>query len=268
MSRKRDYSEEVFTSEFAYKILREIYTGNARNPTNIAESLDSTYYSVNNYMKGFRELEFIQSERDGKKKLYSVDTNSIYNFWISRLSSTLQDLEDKIESDKLEKYEFAGINQDKYFKEHEVEEIEFSERIKETLKQKKSSWKFIEEYDTLKRFFYLWFEFYMDEKHESTLENLLFHDLEIALHSVKDIDNEILNENFQEEIETILFALDPISDGESISIATRVAVIESLKRNQTEAATSEILDNFDSEEIAEGLFENLKEDKESSVENQ
>ena len=275
MSRKRDYSEEVFTSKFAYRILREIYLNNAKNPTNIAESLDSTYYSVNNYMKGFRELEFIESKREGKKKLYSVNVDNIYNFWIEKLSSTLQELEERIESEELENYELAGLDQDRYSKEiakkfpgHKIEVNDFSESIQDTVKQKKSSWELIEEHDSLNQFFKQWFDFYIHEKEESTLENLLFQDLETGLHSIKDIDNEILNENLQEEIETVLFALDPISDGESISIATRVAVIESLERNQVDENVSKLLENFDSEEIAEGIVEFFKEKEESSVEDQ
>lgn len=277
MSRKRDYTQESLTSPFAYKILREIYTGNSRNPTSIAESLDSTYYSINNYMKGFRDLDFVTSKRDGKKKIYAVNLDKIYSFWIDELDSTLQELKNEVDSGELEQYQLAGIDQDRFSKElakdfpdYDIEtEREFFESIKKTIEQAQNSLQIIKETKSFREFFVLWFEFYIHEKKESRLEDLLFHDLETGLHSIKDTDNEIFNESLQQDIKTILFALDPLSKGESISLATRVGVMMSFRENVRKKQISQLLDKLDdyeTEEVAKGFVEAWKNLEDNSEE--
>lgn len=182
MSRKRDYSEEVLTSEFAYKILREIHLGNSTNPTKIAESLDSTYYSVNNYMKGFRSLEFIRGKKKGKKKFYSIDFDKIYEFWIEELTKSLerQPKKQKKGIDKLKSLE--NIEDSPIALEGRKKVLNSAESIENIEDNYKKLKKFSKK-EKYREFFTNWVEQYITAEKEGKVSDMIFEDLREELKS-------------------------------------------------------------------------------------
>lgn len=78
---KRSYSDEVMTSEQAYKILSTIAKEQPITPTEIANKVGTSPKTVSNYLKGLREREFVYvSKKEGRKKLYKYDKNSLYDY--------------------------------------------------------------------------------------------------------------------------------------------------------------------------------------------
>jgi DNA-binding transcriptional ArsR family regulator len=78
----RDYTEEVLTSNHAYRILRHLFQEGEDYPTGIAKGLDSSYQSVNNYMKGLRARKLVEKTREeGKKQFYSLNEEGVTALW-------------------------------------------------------------------------------------------------------------------------------------------------------------------------------------------
>ncbi|WEL23216.1 helix-turn-helix domain-containing protein [Candidatus Nanohalovita haloferacivicina] len=106
----RDYEEEVMTSLLAYKILRSINRKGQAYPTEIAEDLDTSYQSVNNYMKGLRKRKIVEkSKEEGKKRYYSISPEGIFNtwkqLWLEDLDKeTVSSLKRAVQSDKAQKH--------------------------------------------------------------------------------------------------------------------------------------------------------------------
>lgn len=97
----RNYKSEILTSPLAYKILRQFVLLDSKDsyPSQVAEELDKSYTSVNNYMKGFREWGLLEpTEQKGKKKLYSINEDILVTLfaklWTERADeSTFQEAE-------------------------------------------------------------------------------------------------------------------------------------------------------------------------------
>lgn len=84
MSKKRNYSEEIETSSFAWKILREILINQEPYTSKIAEKLDTEPQSVSNYIKGLRERGLVKKkEKKGRVQIYEADLDQIYQYWLN-----------------------------------------------------------------------------------------------------------------------------------------------------------------------------------------
>lgn len=78
----RDYSEEVVVSNLAFRITTYLIKNGESYPTQIAEDLDSSYSSANNYRKGLEERNIIKKTRkEGKKQFYKVNKEGILGLW-------------------------------------------------------------------------------------------------------------------------------------------------------------------------------------------
>jgi len=78
----RDFSEEVVMSNLAFRVVKQLKDKGESYPTEIAEDLDSSYSSLNNYRKGLEEREIIQKTREeGKKQYYELNEEAILGLW-------------------------------------------------------------------------------------------------------------------------------------------------------------------------------------------
>ncbi|MFB6144263.1 MAG: ArsR/SmtB family transcription factor [Candidatus Nanohaloarchaea archaeon] len=83
MGNQRDYKKEILTSKLAFKILRKLHRNGESYPTEIAKELETSYDSVNNYMKGLRKRNLVQkSRKEGRKQLYKINTDSFFTLWL------------------------------------------------------------------------------------------------------------------------------------------------------------------------------------------
>lgn len=157
----RDYSEEVLTSGLAYKVLRALNNNptEACYPTKIAEEIDSSYQSVNNYMKGLRDRGLVEIEStEGKKKFYRINKEKLvdffFEFWLK----------------KTEKVDFESL-QEMFGTEGEGEPLRSYDResVQSRLKQHREN--------PLERTFLEYYlKKYLEATNGSTLEKMVYDD--------------------------------------------------------------------------------------------
>lgn len=162
MTAKRDYSQESLESEFAYKILREI-KGKEINPTKIAEELDTSNTSVNNYLNGLRANNLVKkSAGEGRKVLYQLDEDGFVSLY------------QKLWKDMYDKWKDSEDRDDA---------LKNFERIKKEILDKKFS-------GTHHEILITYFDRYMEAEAESTLKNMMLRDLVLGYtRLVSDIGN-------------------------------------------------------------------------------
>lgn len=80
--RKRDYSNEIPNSEVAWETYRCIDLGIARNPTKIADEIDTTTQTVSNYLGGLIDRDLVEkAEKDGRKQMYDTKNEGIFSIY-------------------------------------------------------------------------------------------------------------------------------------------------------------------------------------------
>jgi predicted transcriptional regulator len=154
----RNYAEEVLTSPLAYKILHEISSSEEGTyPTKIAENLDSSYQSINNYMKGFRQNDMIEvSREDGKKKIYEINFDGLTDYFLNHWKSI-------VDNTDLEELKNAyGVKES-----HPI--TEYSDKPAKDL---------IEDVDNYndRVFFKAYFRMYLNEKEDSKVIYMIYSD--------------------------------------------------------------------------------------------
>lgn len=83
MAEKRDYSEEIENSKFAWQIFRQILIQDKPYTTKIAEELDTEPQSVSNYIKGLRDRGLVKKkEKRGRVQIYEADLEGLYQYWL------------------------------------------------------------------------------------------------------------------------------------------------------------------------------------------
>lgn len=208
MSPKRDYSEEVFTSKFAYKVLRLLNSlpPEERYPTKIGEEeLDSSAQTVSNYLKGFRKLGIIGFLRkEGRKQLYEIKFDDFYQFWIEELSQRLserrKEFKKKEEGDNLpaDPDENIIINLERKRKEEGPEKLKSLDR----------------EYSGfLNRFFSFYVGNYLEWVKDSTLEKMFFENLQsYIINFIKKVghDPELNSSKVLKKLHEVYLTIGPI----------------------------------------------------------
>lgn len=80
--RKRDYSDEIPSSEVAWETYRCIDLDIARNPTRIAEEIDTTTQTVSNYLGGLIDRDLVEkAEKEGRKQMYDTKDEGIFSVY-------------------------------------------------------------------------------------------------------------------------------------------------------------------------------------------
>lgn len=149
----RDYSEEALTSNLAYRILCHLFRNGEDYPTGIANNLDSSYQSVNNYMKGLRELKLVEKTREeGKKRFYEINKEQIVGLWGDTWHQKFDELSD-------EQWDSLTNRINKEF------EVEYESEVS-----------FQEEWDQMKDLFARYYENYLESIDSSNLEKMMVKD--------------------------------------------------------------------------------------------
>lgn len=251
-----DETSKVLESELAYKIVRSLAVNmEEKYSKEIAEELGegTTKQSVSNYLKKLRDIDFIARGKRTKAQYYAFNFSGLYDFWIEELESNLNELEEKLEQGNLEMYQLSGLDQERFGKEMMKQQpqvfgkIELEKTLNEYMKDKlegvKKDFDEIKEQERFKSFMEAWVMFYVSERKNSTLGEMIFTDLQKGLHSIQGNDD-ILHPLLDQDIETILFALDLLEGGESVSLATRVAIMEGTSRMMDDMEQMKAMEDF------------------------
>lgn len=134
---KRSYTTEAWNSPYAAHVFRYIFTGEADYTTKIAQRLNSKPQTVSNYLKGMRELGFIErAGKSGRKQRYDARLDMLVEYWYDDLLRVLEeDLEEQMlqedvtSIEDIENHEELQSRQKviENFKEHEEEIKNFAE---------------------------------------------------------------------------------------------------------------------------------------------
>ena len=257
-------TSKVLESRLAYKIVRSLAVNmEQKYSKEIADELGegTTKQSVSNYLKKLRDISFIARGKRTKAQYYAWNFDGIYTYWFNKLESNLEDIEEKVEKEELERYQMAGLDQKRYGQEIMKDlpkvngETELEQSLEdfliEKIRTKKDHLAEIKQNDRFRRFMEVWIKFYFDQTDAGTLGGMLFDDLQTGLQSIKG-NEDIIHPELDNDVDTILFALNHLGGGEYVSMATRAATVVGLSREVENAKIlnkpqSKLLDAVDGE---------------------
>ena len=113
----RDYKKECLNSKFGFKIMKEIRYGN-NSPSKISKNMDTSINSISNYLRGFRKLGFVESRKDGRKKIYSINYEGIIDYFFEIIGEEPEGENNKKSWELLEGYikDYLRVMEDKTIK--------------------------------------------------------------------------------------------------------------------------------------------------------
>ncbi|AOV94467.1 hypothetical protein AQV86_00905 [Nanohaloarchaea archaeon SG9] len=103
-----DISTEIYESKFAARILKHIYSSNAKYTSAIAENLDSNPQSVSNYLKKLRELNLIKKgKKEGRVQLYEPNLDGLLDY-LNKFELSIEEIADKVPEEFQDEVEVKG----------------------------------------------------------------------------------------------------------------------------------------------------------------
>lgn len=153
--------EKVVTSGRGYGVLREIFRQDNPTPSSVSDEFDCTTNAIRRYSKTLEDMNFIVFEKEGRKKIYEVNLDAIYEYWQGKIS------------DLVSGGPMPGVNQSGA-QNMGIEDHELASKMSDisTSLQKASEDDIFFDLGFMSSYF----EDYFTDNEKSTIENFLIHD--------------------------------------------------------------------------------------------
>lgn len=182
-----DTNDRLLNSEVAYQILRELHSQNTEEgmyAKELAESLDKSRNSIANYLKILRDSGLVERTKRTQAQYYDIDFDGVSTFWYEELMQRFESFEKEVE-EEIEGDDFQV--RDEFSEETRQIAKEYQEALPSEIREIRDKFSdFYQEgnYQNTEKsvgLIQLWSEWYFDQIPESTLEEILFKDLQEGL---------------------------------------------------------------------------------------